>query len=249
MRPAEPPPSKELRLLGSFQVRFHGSLRPLPHSAERVVAIVALIGPLDRSHAGQLLWPDAEPGRARASLRAAVSRLASTAEGLLHVSGDVLALADDVVVDLDTALAWIDATIYGTPPPTVTSPPRTIGRAVLPGWLEDWVDRPRERLHTLQVQALEISAERLLASGRHAEALPYALAAADLQPWSESANRLVIEIHARRGDPSNALRRFRRFRRALEQELGVQPGQDMLAAVRQLYPFGNTLAEPPRPPS
>ena len=109
---------------------------------------------------------------------------------------------------------------------------------------EEWLDLPRERLQMLQAQALETAAERLLAAGRHAEALPYALSAVEIQPWSESANRLMIEIHARKGDPSNALRRFRRFRRALEQELGVQPGPDMLAAIRQLYPFGNPLVDP-----
>ncbi|WP_443027378.1 AfsR/SARP family transcriptional regulator [Sphingomonas sp. LR61] len=100
---------------------------------------------------------------------------------------------------------------------------------------EEWLTDVRERLQLLQTQALEVAAERLIAAGRTAEALPYALSAVQAQPWSESTNRLIIEIHARRGDPSNALRRYHRFRRALEEELGVQPGPDMLAAIRQLY--------------
>ena len=239
-------PSLELRVIGAFQARIDGHVRPLPHSAERLVAVVALTGPLARSYASRLLWPDAPPPRARANLRAALARLGVAAEGLIHVSGEILALGDDVVVDLEAAQAWIQATIYESSRTAVTPPPPAIGRQVLPGWDDEWLDGPRERLQMLQAQALEIAAERLLAASHPAEALPYALSAVELQPWSESANRLVIEIHARRGDPSNALRRYRRFHRALEVELGVQPGPDMMAAIRQLYPFGNPLTDPGR---
>jgi len=239
-----PPRRRELRVIGAFQARLDGHVRPMPHSVERVLALVALVGPLARSHAGALLWPDAPPTRASANLRAAISRLGVVAEGFLHMSGEVLALAEDVSLDLGAAHAWIDATIYEAAQTAVRAPPVSIGRPLLPGWEEEWLDLPRERLQMLQAQALETAAERLLAAGRHAEALPYALSAVEIQPWSESANRLMIEIHARKGDPSNALRRFRRFRRALEQELGVQPGPDMLAAIRQLYPFGNPLVDP-----
>ena len=222
---------------------MHGHVRPLPHGVERLVALVTLRGPLGRTHASALLWPDAGPVRARASLRATVSRLANTGDGILRRSGEVLALDDKVVVDVALATAWIDATIYEPSRVAATPPPATIGRPLLPGWDEDWVEGPRERLQILQAQALETAAEQLLAAGHLAEALPYALSAVDLQPWSESANRLVIEIHARRGDPSNALRRYRRFRRELQEELGVEPGPDMRAAIRRLYPFPATLGE------
>lgn len=215
----------------------------MPHSVERVVALIAVVGPVARSHGSNLLWPDAPPGRASANLRAAISRVGLLAEDIVHVSGEVLALAENVTFDLDAAHAWIDATIYEGSRSAVTPPPAAIGRQLLPGWQEEWLEEPRERLQVLQSQALETAAERLLASGHPAEALPYALSAVELQPWSESANRLMIEIYARRGDPSNALRRFRRFRLALERELGVQPGPDMLATIRQLYPFGNPLDE------
>ena len=233
-------PALALRVIGPFQARRDGHITALPHSAERILAAVALVGPLARPHAGALLWPDAEPGRASANLRAALSRLAAAAAGFLQVSGEVLSLNDSVVIDLDQALAWVNATIYGAAQTAVTAaPPPSVGRELLPGWDEEWLINPRERLQLLQSQALESAAERLIAAGRPAEALPYALSAVQAQPWSESANRLIIEIHARRGDPSNALRRYHRFRRALEDELGVQPGPDMLAAIRQLYPFGN----------
>lgn len=238
------PSRMELRVIGPFQARIDGHVVPMPHSVKRVVAMVALVGPVARSHASALLWPDAPANRGNANLRAALSRLGLVAEELIQISGEVMALTDEVSLDLEAALAWSNEIIYETDRPTISPPPASIGRPLLPGWDELWLEEPRERLQVLQAQALETAAERLLAAGHAAESLPYALSAVELQPWSESANRLIIEIYARRGDPSNALRRFRRFRRALELELGVQPGPDMIAAIRQLYPFGNPLVEP-----
>ncbi len=238
------PVERQIRVIGPFQARRDGHLQPLPHSAERVLAAAALIGPLSRSHAGALLWPDADTTRSSANLRAALSRMATADDRFLHLSGEVLSLPDTVTLDVDDTLLWINETIYGTANSAVSTPPASIGKQLLPGWDEEWLTDVRERLQLLQTQALEVAAERLIAAGRTAEALPYALSAVQAQPWSESTNRLIIEIHARRGDPSNALRRYHRFRRALEEELGVQPGPDMLAAIRQLYPFGNIPPEP-----
>ena len=230
---------RQLRLLGPFQARLGSHALVVPHRVARVLAVLALVGPMSRTQATLLLWPGADTKHGSANLRSALASVHSVAHGFLEATGNVLALADDVHTDVDDALTWINATIYASPEPaSASAPPPAIGRELLPGWEEEWLDDPRERHRLLQTQALESAAERLLASGRPAEAFPYALSAVQAQPWSESANRLLIEIHARRGDPSNALRRYRRFHVALERELGVQPGPDMLAVIRQLYPFG-----------
>lgn len=241
-------PQRQLRLIGPFQARVDNRAQVTPHSVARLLAVLALVGPMSRAHAAELLWPDADLTHGSANLRSTLARFSAVTAGFIEVTGNVLAIADGVRTDVDDAQRWINATIYGAATQAVTdAPPAQIGRDLLPGWEEDWLDDPRERLRLLQTQALETAAERLIAAGQPAEALPYALAAVQAQPWSESANRLIIEIHARRGDPSNALRRYRRFRAALEDELGVQPGPDMIAAIRQLYPFGNLPAHQPEP--
>ena len=241
-------PDRQLRLLGLFQARLDGRTLVVPHRVARVLAMLALLGPMSRTHATALLWPNADPSHGSANLRSALARVQSVTSGFIESTGNVVAIADGVHSDVDDALTWINTTIYAPPNPAVTgAPPPTIGRDLLPGWEEDWLEDSRERLRLLQSSALETAAERLLSSGRAAEAFPYALAAVQAQPWSESANRLLIEIHARRGDPSNALRRYRRFHEALETELGVQPGPDMLAVIRQLYPFGIAAAETTHP--
>jgi two-component SAPR family response regulator len=144
------------------------------------------------------------------------------------------------VVDVETLTHWINDTIYGTGASAgeLTGPPADVGRPLLAGWSDDWVIDSRERLCTLTAQALQSAAARLLSLGRPAEALPYGLAAVQTEPWSESANRILLEIHARRGDPSSALRQYEKFSRILFRELGVPPAPDIVAVIRQLYPFG-----------
>ena len=245
--------TRQLRLIGPFQARRSGRTESVPHSAARLLAMLTLVGPMSRLHAGEQLWPDTDQARSSANLRSTLTRLNAVDNAFLEITGDVLSLSEDVAVDVDDVLTWVNLTIYGAATQAATTaPPPSIGKEVLPGWDEQWLTDPRERVRLLQAQALETAAERLIAAGRPAEALPYALAAVQAQPWSESANRLIIEIHARRGDPSNALRRFRRFRAALQLELGIQPGPEMLAAIRQLYPFvnipGDDIQPPTRPP-
>lgn len=238
------PGMRQLRLLGLFRFSRDGDTLVLPHSCARLVALLALNGPASRRHVIDQLWPDADPRRGSASLRTALSRINAVDGVLVEGAGEILSVPECVHTDLDEVTAWVGTTIYATATQAITSgPPASTGKQLLPGWEEPWLAEPRERLRLLQTQALETAAERLIAAGRAAEALPYALAAVHSQPWSESANRLLIEIHARRGDPSNALRRFRHFQAALEAELGVQPGPDILAVMRQLYPFGGGTRE------
>lgn len=248
MRDGSLPPVRELRVIGPFQARHDGHIVPLAHGVERLLAVVALAGPLARAHAASLLWPDTPAPRAAANLRASLSRLTPAADGFLQISGEVLSLGSEVTLDLDVALRWANDTIYDLSSPTVGAPPVWVGKPLLPGWAEDWLDAPNERLQMLTAQALETAADRLLSAGHSDEALPYALSAVQAQPWSESANRLTIDIHARRGDPSNALRHYRRYRRALAAELDVSPSPDMQAVIRQLYPFGNPLVDAPAGP-
>lgn len=177
-----------------------------------------------------------------ASLRAALTRLTAVDFGFLDLSSPVIALADEVDVDVVHVTNWMNDTIYGgSAPASIAPPPPETGFELLPGWEKDWLVDTREHLRLMQMQSLETAAERLVAAGRPAKALPYALSAVRAQPWSESANRLLIEIHARRGDRSNVLRQFLRFQQALDLELDVAPGPDVLTLVRQLYPYGIDL--------
>lgn len=237
------PEARELRLLGSFLISAGGRPITLPRRAARLVALVALVGPLSRVQAAGLLWPDTGQAQASANLRSALMRLKSIGEEFVEVNGDVLTTPESVHVDVHSVMEWVNDTIYGLGEAPPSGPPALIGRELLPGWTEEWLVAPREKLELLQLQALETAAERLLAAGHAGEALPYALLAVQKQPWSESAARLLIETHIRRGDASNALLRFRRFRSVLRSELGVAPSPEMMSLMRQIFPFGLAAEE------
>lgn len=234
---------RELRLLGSFRVSRDRKALVVPRTAARLVALTALVGPLARTQAAGLLWPDTGQSQASGNLRSALMRLNAVDSGFVEVNGDVLSTPETVRVDVQAVMEWVNAVIYDEGEVPASKPPALAGRELLPGWNEEWITEPREQLQLLQAQALETSAERLLAAGRAGEALPYALLAVQAQPWSESANRLLIETHVRRGDTSNALLRFRRYRSALRQELGVSPSPEMMNIMRQIFPFGIAVEE------
>lgn len=228
-----------LALLGPLRLRTDGRRVALAQPSARLLAALALDGPMSRERAADRMWPDSPSGRALANLRTGLSRLRRAAPGVIDVGGPVLALADDVHVDVDDVMTWVNATIYDDAATNERSgPPPEVARELLAGWDDEWARDHRERWHVLIGQALETAASRLLSLGRPAAALPYGLAAVTVEPWSESANRVLIEIHARRGDPAGALRQFDRLSRALKAELGVAPTPDLVALIRQLYPFG-----------
>jgi DNA-binding SARP family transcriptional activator len=231
--------SHVLQLLGPVRLRSDGRWVRLPRACARLLAALALGGPLSRDQAAALLWPDVPQSRALTNLRTGLSRLRRAVPGVVDADGGVVTLADDVLVDTDAVMTWVTDTIYGDSAPDDTSgPPRDVGRELLAGWDDEWAREHRDRWQLLVSQALESAATRLLAIGRPAAALPYGLAAVTAEPWSESANRVLIEIHARRGDAAGALRQFERLTRVLRTELGVQPAPDIVALIRQLYPFG-----------
>ncbi|MFF0865315.1 BTAD domain-containing putative transcriptional regulator [Nonomuraea sp. NPDC003560] len=229
----------ELRLLGPFRLRCGGSTLALPYGVARLIASLAIMGPMSRSQTAGLLWPDGTEQQALANLRTTLSRLARRTRELVETDGDILNLSETTRVDVDALTRWINDTIYGGGPAgELTGPPADVERPLLAGWPDDWVVDRRDWLRTLTAQALQSAAARLLALGRPAEALPYGLAAVQTEPWSESANRILLEIHARRGDPSSALRQYEKFSGILQRELGVPPAPDIVAVIQQLYPFG-----------
>ena len=96
---------------------------------------------------------------------------------------------------------------------------------------EEWAAIQRERLHRLLMAALYRLAEGCEALGELEEALDCARRQVELDPWREEAHMQVMRLLARAGRRSEALVQYHLCRRALQRELGVEPG----AATTQLY--------------
>lgn len=237
-----------LHLMGAFRVRRHGVTLALPGSSRRVLAYVAQTDVATRRELAGNLWPDLRATRAGADLRTALWHLQKADPRLVTVVHDLVSLGDSVHVDLRAIEVWISDVLraaHGDDRPP--SPPVGLGAVLLPDWDDEWLEQPRERLRMLQIQASETAASRLLASGHPGEALSYVLPIVQSDPLRESANQLLIEIHLQQGNAAEAYRHYERYRAALLDELGIEPGAALTSTVAELLKRPAFGGKPPRP--
>ncbi|HKI57864.1 MAG TPA: BTAD domain-containing putative transcriptional regulator [Trueperaceae bacterium] len=218
------PPIWRLTLLGEAVTLWGRESRWHPGAAAAVLlAYLAVEGATPRERLAGLLWPERPEARARANLRQLLLRIRAAAP---IVDGDPLRLAPDV---------WVD--VRALTPDALAG--RATGRLLAgldasrwPGlaeWLEDRQGAHEARVRRALVEAIAAARERrdLAAAAVAAERL------SRLDPWSETACRTVMEVALAQQEPATALRAYRRLRRALEQEVGTEPGVETVALARR----------------
>ncbi|WP_425570516.1 AfsR/SARP family transcriptional regulator [Pseudonocardia adelaidensis] len=223
------PRDRTVDVVGTFAVHVGRQRLMLRPSVQRVIALLAVHGDLNRVDAAGLLWPDLMPSRGHANLRTVLWRVRHDAPGFVCEEGDVVGLSPDVGVDMLGQREWAWRALSGEDP--WIPAPRSVGRELLPGWGDSWLVYPREELRLLHLYALEAAGQRLLMGGRHGEAAGLAITAVNIDPLRESANRLLIEIHLRDGNRLDALRHFRQFRTLLLEETDTDPSPSLTSLV------------------
>jgi DNA-binding SARP family transcriptional activator len=136
--------------------------------------------------------------------------------------------------------AWVDVTAFtsllGRPTPTV----RELEEAVdlyrgefLEGFslgdsvpFEEWVLFQREHLCRQVLSALHRLAATYERQGEYGRALPYAWRQVELEPWQEKGHRQLMRLLAFNGQRGTALAQYEACRRALAEELGVEPAPE-----------------------
>jgi DNA-binding SARP family transcriptional activator len=223
-----------LSLLGGFYARLEpgGSLRFPARKVEALLGYLAL--PAGQSHPrdklAALLWGDLPDGRARTSLRQALSRLrralGTSAPRSLRLDGEAVAL-DPTAVHVDVA-AFEQHVATGTPEALAEAAALyggdlLVGLAVSEPPFEAWLSAERERLRELALEALA----RLLAHQRRAGLLEPAVQTAGrllaLDPLGEPVHRTLMRLYARLGRRGAALRQYGQCVAILRRELGVEP--------------------------
>lgn len=215
----------ELVLLRAFELRCGGETVPLPMSAQRLLAFLALHDQsLFRSYVAGTLWLEASDDRANACLRSVLWRLQRSSHRVVDVTDRQLRLAQRVRVDVREAERLARSVIAGARGWAAN------GRAqdfliddLLPGWYDDWLAIDRERFRQLRLHALETLCERLTEAGKLDQALEAGLAAVAGDPLRESAHRALINVYLAEGNPGDALRQYRLYRRLLAEKLGLEP--------------------------
>ncbi|GAA1942122.1 BTAD domain-containing putative transcriptional regulator [Kitasatospora viridis] len=239
-------------LLGPLTVHDGTSARTLDGHKVRALLAVLLLNPnqpVSTDRLQEALWGENPPATANASLKNHVARLrrALAEDGadesrirvvpggyLLGVGAgerdaddftDALALARDAYLRQD----W----------PTVS---RQTGQAVAL-WrgepLPDLADLPEaqphiERYTQARWQALEWRIDAELALDRHLGLAPELTGLITEQPLREAFHRQLMLVLHRTGQQAEALAVFGRLRRTLVDELGVEPGPDVLAAHQEV---------------
>ncbi len=220
--------TKRVHVIGTFAAHKDRRRLMLRPSSQRLLGLLAVAGDLARPDAAGLLWPDLRGHRAQANLRTVLWRLRHDAAGFVADKGDILSL-DEVEVDVTALRSWAWHALRSEDPWMPPAP--TIGRELLPGWSDDWLLQPREELRLLYLYALEAAGQRLLMSGRLGEAASLALTAISIDPLRESANKLLIDIHLRDGNVTDAARHFATYETRLLVETGTEPGPALTALV------------------
>jgi DNA-binding SARP family transcriptional activator len=170
--------------------------REIPEGSKRLIAYAALHrGRLDRRQAAGALWPCCDDVRAAGNLRSALWRLRAAGLTVLEADKRQVWLCAGVTVDADQVAVWALRLIGGGPASDRDEAAWHDSRpGLLPGWADEWVGPPRERLRQRVLHAMEARARALLAAGDEDRALAAARLLTAAEPRRATAHRLLAEV-------------------------------------------------------
>jgi DNA-binding SARP family transcriptional activator len=225
-----------LKLLDGFDLVCAGRSVPLPLSAQRLLAFVALHDrPLERLYVAGSLWLDSPEERAYGNLRSALWRLHRSGHRLVQCFGQRLALDANVIVDLRESEALAHRLLDGKTDDAFDVEVSALSGDLLPDWYDDWIVLERERFRQLRLRALDTLCERLTQAGRLDAALEVGFAAVAGEPLRESSHRAVVRVHLADGNVAEAVRQYRLCQRLLYEQLGIEPSDQMAELLRGVH--------------
>jgi DNA-binding SARP family transcriptional activator/predicted ATPase len=191
--------------------------------------------PVSRDVLAGLLWEDSDPELARASLRQALAALrkalpAAHVDALRSDTGSVWLDADAVTTDLADFRAALRAGSFEAFAASVPVEELLAGLDGKSLSFEQWLEQRRSEFRRQRIEALEHVAARCAAVGDldgQREALERLLT---LEPVNERAHRALMDVLAKLGRWTDALRQYRVCRDVLRRELDVatEPATDAL---------------------
>jgi LuxR family transcriptional regulator, maltose regulon positive regulatory protein len=99
------------------------------------------------------------------------------------------------------------------------------------GTYEDWAEDERSYYSEQYMRVLNGLAKLSVTEKKWADALRYAKAILDIDPYREDLHRLVMKVLAAQSKPAAVRDHYETMRKLLKQELGIEPG----AETRKLY--------------
>ncbi|MGI5269160.1 BTAD domain-containing putative transcriptional regulator [Nonomuraea sp. CA-218870] len=255
-----------LGVLGPLEVRIGGRQVSLPAGKHRVLLAALLLRANRTVRTDELIdyvWDGAPPAGARGTVQTYMARLRAA----LHPADVIVTQSDGYLIETpDTTLDLNRFRDLRDRAETAVAHGRAAESALLRQALALWrgpalADVPSETLRTLA--ALPLAEERLatlerrieadLSLGRHRQVVAELRTLTAEHPLHERFwGQLVMALHGS-GRQAEALEAFRRLRRLLHDELGIEPGEDLQDLHRQVLngtpalPLGAHSTPAPRP--
>ena len=246
----------EICLLGTYQITRDSALITAFDSNKVRGLLAYLAVESERAHArdalAALLWPDSAQEAALSSLRNALSNLRraigdrEASQPYLLVTRETVQFNRSSDFSLDTADLLRPASAYRHP--NHHSNPDEIKRftSAVDGYrgpflagfslpdcaaFEEWISLWRERLGRVALEKLSRLADHYESCGEYTRSLEFARRMVALDAWLEESHRQVMRVLALSGQRSAALAQYEICKRALADELGVEPADE----TRRLY--------------
>ncbi len=232
----------EIRLFGAVEIYCTGKQVSGFRSQKSLAILAYLIGenrPISREYLAGLVWPNVPQSQALGLLRRTLHDLIGRLPGCLVVDRRTVHFAPErpVAVDVHTFAA-----LAAQDDPAAWAQAVELPRApFLEGVylddapeLESWLTREQERWQQQMVSLLDRLVALCTAEGVYGDALAHARRLVVLEPWREEAHCRLMLLLARTGQISAALAQYHACRRALWEELAVEPAQSTRILHRRL---------------
>jgi len=259
----------QIHLLGDF--RLLADERPLhlqlsPKEQALLVYLAWLGKPQPRTALGQLFWEGRVAKQARSNLRTLLARSR-------ELLGDYLTITRDVIAFDERQEHWLDAHEFlrhlsmadhlaRQQSPGATAVGGRLMRALalyqdgflagfeLPGneRFMAWVEGERAVLRGRAIHGWRRLARFHEERGDFQAALESCRQLLGLDPFDEDAHAQILQLYRRLGQIAEALDHYERYCRQLHAELGLSPGDSLLAAFHELR-HGHTVAPSLRAPA
>ncbi len=226
----------ELNVLGSLEIRTEGG--PVVLRAKKARALLAYLAvenrrPITRERLATLLWGGTRDERARHNVRQALSRIRRTCGLIVSSDGETLSI--------NRSICTIDVVEFerlaNSDDPNTLSNCLDLCRGDLLDGLEprefefeEWLRDARERLRVLTCETIDRLTDILIARNRNDEAINMLGRRLFMDPACEPAHRTLMELLARNGRRSDALKQYQTCVDALKRELGADPSPETKTA-------------------
>ncbi len=237
-------------MLGGFEA-FDGARERIDLSNRKAQGLLAYLAiesthPHSREHLATLLWARTGEERARHNLRQALSKLRQYCPDLIASHGDRIALNDNACqVDAKRfpALARSDD------PDDLFLALELYRGDLLEGYVarepeyQEWLELARGQLRKHAVEVAGRLAEFLIEQRREREAIDVLNHSLRIDAANESAHRDLMQLLARQGRRSEALRQYQECVTALARQLDAEPGVETRRVHHEIRRGGSCASE------